>query len=143
MECLHLSHGSVLLTEDRTSHYKVPIKLYGNSNSNFLVDKPCGNSNSNFLVETIKTQLRKKIVSKNLDQGILILEKFYHINVRSGQKDRKYDSLTKKNRPEQNYSSLTNLKYKPSGLITANNHAYRTKRKKILATLRYKMSRVQ
>ena len=53
-------------------------------------------------------------------------------------------SSTKQNRAKQNYSSLVNLKYKPRGLIAANNNAYRTIWKKIFgAFLRYKMSKVQ
>ena len=52
-------------------------------------------------------------------------------------------SLTKQNHPKQKYSSPANFKYKPRGLIAANNNAYRTIRKKIFANLRYKMSKVQ
>ena len=42
-------------------------------------------------------------------------------------------SLTKQNDPKQNYSSPANLKYKPHGLIGANNNVYGTIRKKIFA----------
>ena len=38
-------------------------------------------------------------------------------------------SLIKQNDPKQNYSSLANLKYKPRGLIAANNYGCRTMRK--------------
>ena len=34
---------------------------------------------------------------------------------------------------KQNYSPSANLKYKPSGLIAANNNVYKTIRKKIFA----------
>ena len=52
-------------------------------------------------------------------------------------------SLTKQNDREQIYSSPVNLKYKPRGLMAANN-VYRVIRKKIFAVFeRYKMSKVQ
>ena len=41
-------------------------------------------------------------------------------------------SLTKQNDPKQNYSSPENFKYKPRGLIAAND-VYTTIRKKIFA----------
>ena len=50
-----------------------------------------------------------------------------------GQEDRKKASLTKQNDPKQNYSSPANLKYKPRGLIAANNNVYKTIKKKIFA----------
>ena len=43
-------------------------------------------------------------------------------------------SLTKQNEPKQNYSSPANFKYKPRGLIAANNNVYRTIMKKIFAS---------
>ena len=42
-------------------------------------------------------------------------------------------SLTKQNDPKQNYSSPANLKYKPRGLIAANNNVYTTIKKEIFA----------
>ena len=52
-------------------------------------------------------------------------------------------SLTKQNDRKQIYSSPVNLKYKPSGLIAANN-VFRVIRKKIFAVFeQYKMSKVQ
>ena len=52
-------------------------------------------------------------------------------------------SLAKQNDRKQIYSSPVNLKYKPRGLIAANN-VYRVIRKKIFAVFeRYKMSKVQ
>ena len=38
MEWPDLSPGQVSLEEDRTFYHKVPIKLYGNSNFNFLIN---------------------------------------------------------------------------------------------------------
>ena len=40
--------------------------------------------------------------------------------------------LAKENNSKQNNSSLANLKYKPRGLIAANNNVYKKIRKKIL-----------
>ena len=42
-------------------------------------------------------------------------------------------SLTKQDDVKQIYSSPVNFKYKPRGLIAANNNVYRTIRKKIFA----------
>ena len=53
-------------------------------------------------------------------------------------------SLTKQDDVKQIYSSPVNFKYKPRGLIAANNNVYRTIRKKIFAAFYlYKMSKVQ
>ena len=78
-----------------------------------------------------KTQLSNKIDSNNLNERILILEKFYHITVCSGQD--KPVSLTKQSDLKQNYSSPTNLKYNQRGLVAENNNVYRTIRKKMFA----------
>ena len=59
--------------------------------------------------------------------------------MRSGQEERKPLNLTKQNDPKQNYSSLVNLKYKLTGLITANNNVYRIRKKIFPVFERYKV----
>ena len=44
-------------------------------------------------------------------------------------------SFTKQNDQKQNYSSPANFKYKPLGLIAANNYVHRTIRKKRFAVI--------
>ena len=53
-------------------------------------------------------------------------------------------SLTNQNDPKQSCSFPANLKYRPHGLIAANNYLYRTIKKKVFAVvLWYKMLNVQ
>ena len=50
----------------------------------------------------------------------------------AGRIESKPVSLTNQNDPKQSYSFPANLKYKPHGLIAANNYLHRTIKKKYL-----------
>ena len=68
--------------------------------------------------------MSNKIDSTILDKRILILEKFYHINLERRRENKiKSVCLTKQNDPKQNFtynSSATNVKYEPRELMTKN-----------------------